>query len=193
MSRNESDKEDLIREATALVQRAEYAFVHENHSDEEARTSATEHNSGNTSTSGDPATSNARLVTAGFRRDGSLSIYFDQDPFYQFDSEGRLRRALEAGDLFRSQQDTLARLTRVRSDTQTTLQRTDLSCAELDRFRERLQAAVTAFRDGLQDGRYVQQRTAGSDDGFSERLRNHLNLILSPSSRFLSANINQRA
>ena len=66
MARDESDREDLLREATALVERIELA---------PADAADDEH------------------IVAGFRRDGALSIYFGADPVYHFNSAGELRRA----------------------------------------------------------------------------------------------------
>src|SRR5688572_26999220 len=68
MSRRESDREDLLREATALVERVELLVPGE----------------------GEP-------VVAGFRRDGSLSVFFGPEAVYQFNSAGELRRAFAGG------------------------------------------------------------------------------------------------
>ena len=105
MARNESDRDDLLREATALRPRVEWHVP------------------------GEPDT-----VMAGLKRDGGLSIYFGSDPVYQFTARGQLRRAFVDGDLFRTQGTTLARLQRVRDDSATTLRRTDLSAQELESF-----------------------------------------------------------
>ena len=113
MARNESDREDLIREATALRQRVEWIVPGER-----------------------------GLVVVGFRRDGSLSVFFDQDPVYQFNPTGQLRRAYVDGFLFRTQGHTLARLTRERTAANTTLLRHDLTADELEQFQ-------TAMRDRL--------------------------------------------
>ena len=64
MARNEADREDLMREAVALTERVEL-FV--------------------------PGFE--ELITIGFRSNGAMSIFVGQDPVYQFDPSGRLRRA----------------------------------------------------------------------------------------------------
>ena len=87
MARIEEDKEDLIADGVAMVERAEFA-----RSDTEAETS------------------DWNMLTTGFRRNGDLSIYLDQTYFYQFDTEGRLRRAHVDRFLYRSQGHTLAQL-----------------------------------------------------------------------------------
>jgi hypothetical protein len=74
MSRNESDREDLMAEATALRRRVQLQVPGE-----------------------------ALSIIAGFRDEGRVSIYFGPDPVYHFDEQGRLRRAFVAGRLYRTQ------------------------------------------------------------------------------------------
>ena len=97
MARQESDRDDLMGEATALVRRAEWKPL-----------------------------SGVEAVVTGFRRDGSMSLYFGADPVYHFDETGRLKRAFLAGRLYRTQGTTLAELTRRREKTETHLIRRDL-------------------------------------------------------------------
>jgi len=108
MARQESDREDLMREATALQRRVQLLVP----DDDEP-------------------------IVCGFRQDGSLSLYFGSDPVYHFDAVGRLKRAFATGFLYRSTGRTLARLQRIRSQHETTLARTDLTADELATFRER--------------------------------------------------------
>jgi hypothetical protein len=109
MARNETEREDLLREAVGLDPRGELRC---------------EGLSG--------------LVTAGYRTGGALSLYFGQDPVYQFDGAGRLRRAFVEGLLFRSERGTLARLRRERTDDAVLLVRHDLEAGELAEFREQM-------------------------------------------------------
>jgi hypothetical protein len=123
MARHEADREDLMREATAFRQRGEFAVP------------------------GEP-----EPVFAGFRDDGRLSIYFGSDPMYQFESNGALRRAFVDGALYRSQGETLAKLIRRRTETETVLLRQDLSFDELFTFlaqmRQRCERLWTSLRSG---------------------------------------------
>ena len=123
MARHESDREDLMREATALVRRVELALP-----------GRPEH------------------VVCGFHSDGRLSIYFGPDPVYHFDTAGRLRRAYVDGCLYRTQGTTLARLKRVRTPAATELQRHDLSPDELPDFLECLRARLSSLEDALTSG-----------------------------------------
>jgi hypothetical protein len=123
MARHEADREDLMREATALRERVELEVPHE-----------------------------TEPVVAGFRQAGRLSLYFGQDPAFHFDPEGGLRRAFCGGDLYRSQGTTLARLRRQRTPHATNLVRHDLTPDELDAFlrqmRSRLQRLLAALQSG---------------------------------------------
>ena len=120
MARQEQDREDLMREATALVERAEFRIASE-----------------------------PQTVIAGFRRDGSTSIYFGADPCVHFDSQLRLRRAFIDGDLYRTQSETLARLVRSRTETSVELHRHDLSPDQLtsllDDVSRRLQRLLNSL------------------------------------------------
>ena len=129
MARDESHREDLMAEATAMVRRAEFSSV-----------------------DGHP------VLVAGFRRDGSLSLYFDQDPVFQFDPDGRLRRAFVDGLLFRTQGSTLARLRRDRSssDQHVGLLRHDLDGDQLAVFRQSMTDRLVDLLAELGSGRLNQ-------------------------------------
>jgi hypothetical protein len=120
MARQESDREDLLREATALVDRAELRVSGE-----------------------------AEPVTVGFRRDGSLSVFFGGDPVYQFSAAGELRRAFVAGLLYKAERGRLVALSRERTPKETVLRRSDLDDAQaaamLAAARQRLERLGTAL------------------------------------------------
>lgn len=120
MARIESDREDLIAEATGLVRRAEWRVP-----------------------------DRPDFVVAGIKRSGAWSIYFGADLVYQFDVDGRLRRAFAHGFLWRTQGTTLARLQRERTEAESTLNRHDLTEAELTTFlaevRQQLEALLNSF------------------------------------------------
>lgn len=124
MARNEADREDLMREAVALIERVELNVP-----------------------------GFEELITIGFRSNGAMSIFVGQDPVYQFDPSGRLRRAFVDDFLFRSQHSGLARLERVRTESEVQLQRYDLSPQECDEFRVKMRATLQ------QIALPVQQRT----------------------------------
>ena len=99
MARQETEREDLLREATALVERIELA---------PRETASGEH------------------VVMGFRSDGALSIYFGGDPAYHFNSSGQLRRAYCDGLLLKADHGRLVSLRRLRRENEVQLLRHDL-------------------------------------------------------------------
>ena len=123
MARHESEREDLLREAAALRERVELELP------------------------GGGAT-----VVAGFRDSGALSVYFGGDTAIHFDESRRVRRAFCDGLLYRSQGQTLAQLTRVRTEAATELRRHDLLPDELHAFLERLRCSLQSLVDALQAG-----------------------------------------
>jgi hypothetical protein len=94
MARRETEREDLLREATALVERIELV---------PREAASGEH------------------VVIGFRSDGAMSIYFGTDPAFHFNSSGRLRRAFCDGLLFKAEQGRLVSLRRVRRENEVQL------------------------------------------------------------------------
>jgi len=126
MARQEQDKEDLLREATALIERVELT----------------------TTTHGGAK----QTVVVGFRRDGSPSYFFGADPVYQFNARRELRRGFHSGKLLKAEQGRLVELTRKRTDTKTILERRELAepetAAILDDARLRLSALVTHWLRG---------------------------------------------
>src|SRR5688572_1333710 len=122
MSLRETDREDLLREATALVERAELRV---------------------------PGFEEPVIV--GFRRDGAASFFLGADPVYQFNAAGELRRAFVGGLLYKAERGRLVALRRERSEQETALVRRELSSDEAAAFLEvmqnhlaRLRGAVTA-------------------------------------------------
>jgi hypothetical protein len=142
MARDESDREDLMREAVALKRRMEI----------ETNATATPPGDGDVAT----GASKTEPIVLGFRdATGWFSIYFGQDPVYTWDDEGRLRRAYEQGCLFRTQGTTLARLERRRGSSFVELVRHDLDAAECAGFVARMHVLLRGLHDSLAGNRYV--------------------------------------
>ena len=123
MARHETDREDLLREATALVERAELKLPRWN----------------------DP-------VVIGFRREGSASVYIGAEPAYHFNSAGELRRAYAGGLLYKAERGCLVALRRQHEAEIVALVRHELSADEQDAFlaaaRERLESLAANLRSG---------------------------------------------
>jgi len=149
MSRNESEREDLLREATALTRRVELNVP------------------------GEP-----QPVVAGVRADDVVSVYFGDDPAYHLDGDNRLRRAFAGGRLFRSQGNTLAELTRVRTADSTTLERRDLAPAALEGFLREMRARLAHLRDTLAEGTAQVTRQVPEGDDFLPELTSRLSALL---------------
>jgi hypothetical protein len=83
MARKPHPREDFIADATALVQRVELR-----------------------------RNDHAEPIAAGFRSDGSLSLLFGDDPVYQFNSLGQLRRAFANDRMYKADRGRLVVLAR---------------------------------------------------------------------------------
>jgi hypothetical protein len=140
MAASESDREDLLREATALVERAELSVP-----------------------------SYTEPVVAGFRRDGAASFYFGAERVYQFNTTRELRRAYIDGLLYKAERGQLVALTRERSESEVSLVRRELTSDEtsailtslashLDRLRDALQAQACTLIGQVPDDRDVEGR-----------------------------------
>jgi hypothetical protein len=117
-------REDLMAEAVALVERVELTI----------------------DSGGGP-------IVIGFRKDGCASFYFDQDPVYQFNTAGELRRAYLQGKRYKADKGALVALDKRRAAEEVQLVRQELSPAETaeilaegKRRLEALQAALEARR-----------------------------------------------
>lgn len=125
MSHRESDREDLLREATALVERAELNVA-----------------------------GFAETIVVGFRRGGAASFFFGADPVYQFNSNGELRRAYVDGQLYKADRGRLVSLRRERSATETALLRTELTPDDEAAFIQAMQQRLQALHQALSAGSF---------------------------------------
>jgi hypothetical protein len=162
MARQEQDREDLMREAVALVDRVELSVD-----------------------------GSDQLVTIGFRSNSAMSIFFGQDPVYQFDPEGRLRRAFVDGLLYRSQHNTLAMLERKRTADQTLLLRRDLDPEKLVAFRETMQNSLEILQQNLNAGQFTIVRSIPVAADHILQIQSMIGIIRD-ASPWLSSAINRR-
>src|SRR5439155_6767228 len=120
MSRHELDREDLLREATALVERAELNV----------------------------AGFDAPIVV-GFRRDGSASFYFGGERVYQFNTARELRRAYIGSLLYTAERGRLVSLTRERGEAAVSLFRVELDDSEVADIVARLRHQLLSLHGAL--------------------------------------------
>lgn len=125
MAREEADREDLLAEARALVERAEIA------------------------------TRDGRHVVLGFREAGGLSLFFEADPVFQFNPAGELRRAFVGGRLLKADGQRLASLTRERAPGEVQLVRHDLTPDETAELLADLQDRLDDLRRTLAAGQFT--------------------------------------
>jgi hypothetical protein len=95
MARETHEREDLLRDAVALVPRVMLRVRMRGRSVD---------------------------VFAGYRGE-SLSLYFDDDPVYHFNGLGELRRAYVDGRLIKAERGQLVSLVRKRTESETVLER----------------------------------------------------------------------
>ena len=136
MSRQESDREDLLREATALVERVEVRLPEERES-----------------------------IVAGFRRDGAASFFFGADPVYQFNAAGELRRAYVGGLLYKTARGQLVEMRRERTAEAVELHSRQLDAAETIAFFSRADAALDRLKSALAATRFEVVGQVSDDMG----------------------------
>jgi hypothetical protein len=123
MARDEKLRENLLREATALVERVELQVE------------------------GFP-----EPIVAGFRRDGAASFYFGQDVSYQFNTADQLRRGYLGGRLYKSEAGRLVQLTRQRTADETVLLRHECDASEEQVFLSIASQKLSALQQALVEG-----------------------------------------
>ena len=129
MAQEEHDREDLLAEATALVERVELRL----------------------------AIFSAPLVI-GFRREGAASFYFGAEPAYHFNSAGLLRRAFASGLLYKAERGRLVSLDRRRAAGEVQLVRHPLTDEETQTFLAALTARFLALREAVEQRRFERTR-----------------------------------
>lgn len=145
MARQESDREDLLREATALVARAELALA-----------------------------GVAEPVIAGFRRDGAASFYLGPDPVVQFDVARKVRRGFFRGLLVKAERGELVTLTRHRTDTETQLLRQEWTKPESAFYLAEMLRRLLELRQHLNAGTFRVVGAVPSEQEVVPRLREWL-------------------
>jgi len=134
MAREESSREDLLREATALVERIELDVSGEH-------------------------------VVAGFRSDGSPSVFFGEDPVFQFNAAGQLRRAFCSGRMIKAVRGQLVALERNRTEQEVQLVRHELSASEQADLLAQMGERLRKLENDLHTGTFtiVGQHPADAD------------------------------
>ncbi len=119
MARDEQDREDLLAEATALVERIQFKSYA------------------------------GLDIVVGFRRDGSASFYFGPDRVYQFTSDGHLRRAMLDGFLYKAEKGRLVRLRKQRGPDAVEMLRHELDPEACREFLGTMRGWLERLHDGF--------------------------------------------
>ena len=162
MARDESPREDLLREATALVERVELGPAGgEMHS---------------TSSASASSLSGANHIVVGFRASGALSVFFGEDPVYQFNAAGQLRRAFCDGLLYKAARGRLVSLRRERRPDAVQLIRCELTDDEHEAFVSRMQDWLRELSRELGRGAYTVVGQVPQDVDVLSRVRAWLSM-----------------
>jgi hypothetical protein len=151
MARAEHDREDLLRQATALIERVELQIQEY----------------------ADP-------IVAGFRRDGSLAIYFGADPVYQFNSTGELRRAYVAGLLYKAEHGHLVEMHRERDATATSLVSRQLKAEEETTLLTKVRVELNDLLNTLQQQQFTLVGQVPADANVIARVREQISRLSDP-------------
>ena len=130
----EDQREDLIRTATALVQRVEFAI--DRFSD---------------------------LLVIGFRSDGAASIFVGEDPVYQFNAARELRRAFRAGKLIKAASGKLVELTRGEAGHRVDMISRELTAQQHQQFLSELRKTLDQLQEALRQQEYRVTRQVPAD------------------------------
>jgi hypothetical protein len=155
MAREESSREDLLGEATALVERIEIV-------PRAPAAPAPMHPTAETP------------IVAGFRAEGGLSVFFGEDPVYQFNADGELRRAYCAGTLLKAVRGRLVALTRERAEHRTQLLRHELTDEEHAEFLAGLTVRLQELAASLATSHFDVRGQVPVDADVLGRLRSWL-------------------
>jgi hypothetical protein len=151
MARQEEAREDLLREATALVERIELRA--ENFDDS---------------------------IVAGFRRDGTASFFFGQQIVYQFNSAAELRRGFLDGRLFKAECGRLVELRRQRTSESVDLVRHELTDSETSQFTANAYQRLQKLHETLCAGQFQIVGQVSPQGDLVSRLRDWLSNLGEP-------------
>ena len=125
MARLEQDREDILREATGLVERVELSLH-----------------------------GTAEQIVIGFRCNGAASFYVDQDPVFHFNVGGELRRGYRDGRLLKAERGSLVALQRRRTPDEVQLVRHESDALETEEYLAFAKQHLRQIQDALNSGQY---------------------------------------
>ena len=152
MPRQESPKEDLMRDATAFVERVEFSQK-----------------------SGDS-------VVVGFRSaasaesdasPGDVSFFFGEEPVYQFNAACELRRGFVDG-IVKAEKGSLVRMSKARTNGNVEMRRHEFTAVEVDDFLMAMQSRLRTLLDEIGNGDVKVLRSIPEGDAVAKRVESWL-------------------
>ena len=128
MAKQKQDKEDILREATALVNRVELKLDGKGESDDS--------------------------VFVGFRRDGAVSFFYGSEPVYQFNNQHAFRRGYYQSTMLKAEQGKLVQLTRSREGEQLVLLRREYNEQQTVEFCEEMRQNLLNLLAAIRSEKY---------------------------------------
>ena len=145
MARQQSDREDLLGEATGLVDRIELEIP-----------------------------DCAGPIVAGYRSNGALSVFFGAAPVYQFNTSDELRRAFVDDCPVKAKARELVVMRRVEEADRTVLRSRALSADEQQEFLQKASNELVGLLRALADGTFRIVGQVPADADIPRRLRGDL-------------------
>ena len=143
MARAAHDREDLLRDARALVPRVQFHMQ---------------------------MGGGKMTVVAGFRGE-SLSLYVNDDPAFHFNALGQLRRAFMADRLIKSEEGRLIAMRRARTDEEeVVLQAEEFTDSQQEQLLSDLARGLAEIKAALESGAAVIDGQVPPDGDAVERL-----------------------
>lgn len=147
MARHTEDREDLLRDATALVPRVMLQVEIEERTVE---------------------------VFAGFRNGEALSLYFDSDPVFHFNSAGHLRRAFADGHILKASQGRLVSWSPQRTESRVTMASEELTTEKQEQLGKRMLALLCKLKSAMARQQFTLMGQVSADGDGLERLSSWL-------------------
>ncbi len=147
MAREVHERENLLRDATALTTRVQLEIE---------------------------SVESPLSVFAGFRPPGALSLYFGNEPVYHFNSQSQLRRAYVEGRLIKVEAGRLIAMKRLQTESLSELLRHDLTDSEQDAFCQEVQRRLFDLNQTLRDNRFRMVGQVPEEGNAVELLENWL-------------------
>ena len=124
MAREESDREDILAEAVALIDRVQFRcdwFPDD-------------------------------CIVIGFRRNSAVSLFLGQDEVYHFNDTNQLRRGYWHGTLLKAESGRIVQMVRQRNERETMLRSRQLDAEQQQQVIDRLQQRLRQLGDSLRVG-----------------------------------------